>query len=145
MRVFPGFLLKKKTYFLVSCETHCKQKPLSDSGDHAPTVCLTLGQSKTRTILNVMLAYSKTCKKRTFLPTNSLRRTLKLRSKIPLKVTAAKLIQSGKLQFSKPDFTIFTDDLMLLSRLTLKNGAEFVYPGAYCKENSITKSKRNPR
>ena len=43
--------------------------PISSSGDHAPTECQTLGLSKTRTILNILLAYSKTCKKRTFLPT----------------------------------------------------------------------------
>ena len=52
-------------------QTHCKQKPLSSSGDHAPTECLTQDQSKTLTILNILLAYSKTYKKRTFLPTNS--------------------------------------------------------------------------
>ena len=46
----------------MSYQTHCKQKPLSSSSDHAPTECLTLGQSKTRTDLNILLAYSKTCK-----------------------------------------------------------------------------------
>ena len=55
----PGETIQwKKPY-----QTHCKQKPLSSSGDHAPTEWLTLGQSKTRTILNISLAYSKTFKK----------------------------------------------------------------------------------
>ena len=63
-------LLKVQSDTLQSFQTHyCKQKPPSSSGDHAPTECLTLGQSKSRTTLNISLAYSKTFKKRTFLPT----------------------------------------------------------------------------
>ena len=106
-------------------QTHCKQKPLSSSGDHAPTECLTLGQSKTRTILNILLAYSKTCKKRKFLPTNPRRRTLKLLLKMPLKVIAAKF-NGANCNFRSPDFAIFTDDFKLLSRLAPKTGPELM-------------------
>ena len=53
--------LEQKSYIkylgVLIDQTHCKQKPLSSSGDHAPTEWLTLGQSKTRTILNISLAY----------------------------------------------------------------------------------------
>ena len=95
-------------------QTHSKQKPLSSPGDHAPTECLTPGQSKTRTILNILFAYSKTYKKRTFLPTNSSRRTLKLLSKILLKVIAAKF-NGANHNFRNPDFAIFTEDFKLVT------------------------------
>ena len=75
--------------------------------------------------MNILLAYSKTCKKRTFLPTNSQRRTLKLLSKMHFKVIAAKF-NGANGNFPNPDFAIFTDDFKLLSRRALKIGAVLV-------------------